>query len=158
MGIVSLTPRLDFSQGNDFHMNHKTMNDFHKPELSAIAFEDKITDTMAWFDTQCAEVNGVWTNKYKSAGKQPAWINYMSNVNKCKGNFAEENKEMFMTLNRRYQHDGDNGIGDLTTYIDPSQFNNIFAQREISAQNFWVQIGVKNTARRKMSAKLIPNL
>jgi len=159
IGIASITPRLDFSQGNDFHMNHKTMNDFHKPELSQIAFEDKITDTLAWFDTEMAiPQGGDWTPKFASAGKQPAWINYMSNVNKCKGNFADENKEMFMTLNRRYEHDGANGIGDLSTYIDPSKYNNIFAQRTLDSMNFWCQIGVRNIARRKMSAKLIPNL
>ena len=160
IGIVSLTPRLDFSQGNEFFMNHKTMNDFHKPELSQIAFEDKVTDTLAWFDTVCKidTQTGEWYNEYSSAGKQPAWVNYMSNVNKCKGNFADENKEMFMTLNRRYDHDGDKGIGDLSTYIDPSKYNNIFAQKSLDSMNFWCQISVKNNARRKMSAKLMPNL
>jgi len=158
MGIVSLTPRLDFSQAVDFHMNHKTMNDFHKPELSQIAFEDKITDTMAWFDTVCDQDNaGDWITEFSSAGKQPAWINYMSNVNKCKGNFADKDKEMFMTLNRRYEQ-GDDGIEDLSTYIDPSVYNQIFAQRSLDSQNFWVQIGIRNMARRKMSSKLIPNL
>ena len=46
----------------------------------------------------------------------------------------------------------------LTTYIDPSKFNNIFADESIDAQNFWMQIGLNIKARRKMSAKLIPNL
>jgi len=50
------------------------------------------------------------------------------------------------------------GIKDLTTYIDPSKFNNIFADTQLDAQNFWTQIGVNITARRKMSAKIIPNL
>jgi hypothetical protein len=156
IGIVSLTPRLDYSQGNSFDMNLKNMNDFHKPELSQIAFEDKITDTMAWFDTKI-DTNNNNAVEYESAGKQPAWINYMSAVNACRGNFAMAEKEMFMTLNRRYEQ-GTNGIEDLSTYVDPSKFNHIFAETSVSSQNFWVQIGVKNIARRKMSAKLIPNL
>ena len=51
------------------------------------------------------------------------------------------------------------GVGlNLTTYIDPSKFNNIFAQTSLDSQNFWAQISVDMTARRKMSAKVMPNL
>ena len=65
--------------------------------------------------------------------------------------------EMFMTLNRRYEQ-GTGGIDDLTTYVDPSKYNQIFAASNLDSQNFWVQISNKITARRKMSAKVIPNL
>lgn len=66
---------------------------------------------------------------------------------------------MFMTLNRRYEFDFEApGIKDLTTYIDPSKFNFIFAQTALDAQNFWVQIGVDIQARLVMSAKIMPNL
>ena len=154
MGIVSITPRLDYSQGNKWDTSLKTMNDFHKPALDEIGFQDLVTDQMAWFDTEIDQ--GIVS--YKSAGKQPAWINYMTNVNQTRGNFAEENS-MFMTLNRRYDEDPlGSGMTDLTTYVDPSKFNNIFAQESLDSQNFWVQIGVDLFARRKMSAKVIPNL
>ena len=83
----------------------------------------------------------------------------MTNFNKCFGEFANPDTEMFMTLNRRYEADPvTRRIKDLTTYIDPSKFNYIFAVQDISAQNFWTQIGVDIEARRKMSAKSIPNL
>ena len=158
LGIVSITPRIDYSQGNQWDGDLKNMDEFHKPELDAIGFQDLLTDQMAWFDTKTSSQGTV---SYKSAGKQPAWINYMTAVNKCYGNFAEENKEMYMTLNRRYEYKGgvNRGIKDLTTYIDPSKFNFIFADGgNLDAQNFWVQIGAGVTARRKMSAKIIPNL
>ena len=51
MGIVSLTPRIDYSQGNKWDTNLKTMDDFHKPALDEIGFQDLITDQMAWWDT-----------------------------------------------------------------------------------------------------------
>ena len=153
MGIFSLTPRVDYSQGNKWDNNLKTMDDFHKPYLDEIGFQDLITDQMHWADT--AIIEGEVT--YKSAGKVPAWINYMTNVNQVRGNFADEKQQMFMTLNRRYDV-GRNGIEDLTTYIDPSKFNHIFADTRLDAQNFWVQIKVDNIARRKMSAKVMPNL
>lgn len=154
LGIVSLTPRIDYSQGNKWDTNLKSMNDLHKPALDAIGFQDLVTDQMAWFDTYIG-TNG--EPVFSSAGKQPAWINYMTNVNQTRGSFAEENNSMFMTLNRKYER-GNRGINDLSTYIDPSKYNDIFADSRLDSQNFWVQIGVKNTARRKMSAKVIPNL
>jgi len=153
MGIVSITPRLDYSQGNKWDLNLENMDEFHKPAMDEIGFQDLVTDQMAWFDT----VVGPAGPKYESAGKQPAWINYMTNVNQCRGNFAEQEKEMFMTLNRRYDQSSF-GISDLTTYVDPSKFNYIFAQKALDSQNFWCQIKVDNTARRKMSAKIMPNL
>ena len=162
MGIVSLTPRIDYSQGNDWDVNIGNMDDFHKPALDAIGFQDLIIEQMAWQTTEYNNLDGIPAATdltFKSAGKQPAWINYMTSVNKTYGHFAEENKDMFMTLNRRYEIDEETGdITDLTTYIDPTKFNHIFAQTDLSAQNFWVQIGIKNIVRRKMSAKVIPNL
>ena len=161
IGIVSLTPRIDYSQGNKWDMNLKTMNDLHKPALDEIGFQDLVTDQMAWFDT-LVDGNGFGEPVYNSAGKQPAWINYMTNVNQCRGNFAIEDNSMFMTLNRRYEfNEGGTqpaGIKDLSTYIDPSKYNSIFAQEDRSSQNFWVQISNRIFARRKMSAKVIPNL
>ena len=81
----------------------------------------------------------------------------MTNVNRTFGSFAEES-EMYMTLNRRYEQSASGSIQDLTTYIDPQKFNFIFASTALDAQNFWTQIAVNITARRKISAKVIPNL
>jgi hypothetical protein len=160
MGIASITPRVDYSQGNKWDTNLRTLDDLHKPDLDQIGFQDLITDEMAWFDTEIDTANGDKLT-YKSVGKVPAWLNYMTAVNQTRGNFAEGNKEMFMTLNRRYEgtnESGAEGIKDITTYIDPSKFNHIFAETNLDSQNFWTQISVNNTARRKMSAKVIPNL
>lgn len=163
IGIVSLTPRVDYSQGNKWDVNLQTLDDLHKPALDEIGFQDLITDQMAWFDTEIED--GTNQVVYSSAGKQPAWINYMTNVNQTRGNFAEQGGtngnqggQMYMTLNRRYERDAFGKVKDLTTYIDPSKFNNIFADTRLDAQNFWTQIGVNIKARRKMSAKLMPNL
>lgn len=159
IGIVSITPRISYSQGNDWDNNLETMDDIHKPAMDEIGFQDLITDQMAFFETTLDRF-GVPT--YKSAGKQPAWINYQTSVNEIRGNFANPANQMFMTLNRRYTNgnyaDGTMYIKDLTTYIDPAKYNYIFAYARRDAQNFWVQIGVDITARRLMSARQIPNL
>lgn len=158
MGIVSLTPRLDYSQGNKWDMSLKTYDDFHKPALDEIGFQDLITDQMAWWDTTVKDDGSVSRH---SAGKVPAWINYMTNYNRTYGNFAKQTDQMWMTLNRRYEpkYTGTRmAIKDLTTYIDPVKYNNIFADTRLDAQNFWLNIAVDITARRKMSAKVMPNL
>ena len=155
MGIVSLTPRLDYSQGNRWDVNLQTLDDVHKPNLDEIGFQDLITEQMAFWDT--AWNGSTWVKR--SAGKQPAWLNYMTNYNRAYGNFAINGNQMFMTLNRNYEFDPNSArIKDLTSYIDPAKFNNIFAVTSLDAQNFWVQIGCDITARRKMSAKIMPNL
>lgn len=161
IGIVSITPRVDYSQGNKWDRSLRTMNDLHKPALDAIGFQDLITNKMAWWENYCTDNN--IENKF-SAGKQPAWIDYMSNYNRTHGNFASGKSEEFMILNRSYEIDKKNialnqsVIKDLTTYIDPTKFNYIFADQSLDAMNFWVQIGIDWKARRMMSAKVIPNL
>jgi hypothetical protein len=157
MGIISLTPRVDYSQGNQWDVNLKTMNDFHKPHLDRIGFQDLITDKLAWFDTTFDDEGRMI---FKSAGKQPAWIDYMSNVNKSRGNFAKQSDQMFMTNNRRYENSLENitttAIGDLTTYIDPVKYNHIFAYTRRDAQNFWAQVKIDMIKRTQMSAKVMP--
>lgn len=159
IGIVSLTPRVDYSQGNSWDVNLKSIDDLHKPGLDGIGFQELITDQMAWFDTLIDKFDTV---TFKSAGKQPAWLNYMTDVNRSYGNFAIANQEMFMTLNRRYEalflDDTTEGIKDVTTYIDPSKYNDVFSYNKIDAMNFWVQISKNIKARRKMSARIMPNL
>ena len=155
MGIISLTPRIDYSQGNRWDTQLKTMDDLHKPALDEIGFQELITEQMAWWDTTWDGTKWI----QNSAGKQPAWLNYMTAYNTTHGNFAIPNNEMFMTLNRRYEQDAVAfKIKDLTTYIDPSKFNFIFAETALDSQNFWAQIGIDITARRKMSARVMPNL
>lgn len=154
IGLAMITPRIDYSQGNEWDIHLKTMDDFHKPALDNIGFQDLIQERMAWWST--AHIDGNWTQK--SAGKQPAWMEYRTSVNKCFGNFAIQNNEMFMTLNRRYEYDATDGIKDMTTYIDPVKFNSIFSYQALDAQNFWVQIAFDVEVTRKITNRLMPNL
>lgn len=154
IGIVSLTPRVDYCQGNDFDINLDTLDDIHKPALDAIGFQDRMSGTLDWKSIKY--INGVQTEG--SIGKQPAWIDYMTNFNKTYGNFAIKDNEAFMCLNRWFESSPITQSGDYTSYIDPQKYNYIFADTDLNAMNFWVQIGVSCKARRVMSAKVIPNL
>lgn len=162
MCICSITPRVDYSQGNQWDTELKTMDDLHKPALDGIGYQDSINSERAW-----------WAGYYSdgplkvetAAGKTVAWINYMTNVNRTYGNFAIKDNEAFMVMNRNYELEITGGstptkiaIGDLSTYIDPVKFNYIFADTSLEAMNFWVQTKFDIKARRLISAKQIPNL
>lgn len=157
IGIVAITPMIDYSQGNDWDiMSIKALDDFHKPALDGIGYEDSLNNYRAWWTARLLNDN-VW--KDTAAGKTVAWINYMTNFNKTFGNFASGESESFMCLNRNYErNESDNTIEDLTTYIDPSKHNEIFADTNIDAMNFWIQTAVRAQVRRNISAKQIPNL
>ena len=133
------------------------VNASNQSAMDQIGFQDLITEQMAWWDTYWDSEAEPERWVQRSAGKQPAWISYMTAVNKTFGNFAIADNEMFMTFNRRYEWNGST-IGDLTTYIDPVKFNFIFADTASDAQNYWAQIAVDINARRVMSAKVMPNL
>ena len=155
MALGSITPRIDYSQGNKWWTRLQNMDDFHKPTLDAIGFQELITDEMAAWNTEVTEREEV---AYSSLGKQPSWIEYTTDVNETYGEFAAGMPLSFMCLNRVYEENKDGTIDNASTYIDPTIYNNIFAESRLSAQNFWVQVAFDVTARRVMSAKQIPNL
>lgn len=157
IGLCAITPMIDYSQGNDWDMlNLETMDDLHKPALDGIGYEDSLEAYRAWWSS-VTDLTNAETNY--AAGKTVAWINYMTNFNKTFGNFASGESESFMCLNRNYEFSEETGlIEDLTTYIDPSKHNEIFADTNIDAMNFWVQTACDIEVRRMISAKQIPNL
>lgn len=155
MALGSITPRVDYSQGNKWWTRLQNMDDFHKPTLDAIGFQELIAEEIAAWST---EGTGNHELIYQSLGKQPSWIEYTTDVNETYGEFAAGMPLAFMCLNRVYEENTDHSIGNTSTYIDPTIYNNIFAESRLSSQNFWVQVAFDVTARRVMSAKQIPNL
>lgn len=143
--ITSITPRVDYFQGNEWDLYLETMDDLHKPQLDGIGFQDRLYRHL---NSSCKQ-----EDLDISIGKQPAWVEYMTNVNKTFGNFALVENEGWMCLNRVFED-----VDTYTTYIFPHMYNNIFADTEITAQNFWVQIAFNAEPRRVMSAKIIPNI
>lgn len=155
MALGSITPRVDYSQGNKWWTRLQNMDDFHKPTLDAIGFQELIAEEIAAWSTEGTDNHEL---VYQSLGKQPSWIEYTTDVNETYGEFAAGMPLAFMCLNRVYEENSDHTIGNSSTYIDPTIYNNIFAESRLSSQNFWVQVAFDVTARRVMSAKQIPNL
>lgn len=166
MGIVSITPRIDYEANENWWMNEiVTLDDLHKPALDGIGYQDLMAyqaNYGANIGKQGNTVAHSVTSKEKNLaiGKTPAWINYQTAVNELHGEFCDKDKTGWMVISRDYttEIDGNNIRTDFTTYIDPRKFNYPFAYQELDAQNFWLQIGTNMIARRKMSAKAIPNV
>ena len=146
IGIASITPNVDYSQGNDWDMVQlDTMDDLHKPQLDGIGYQDLLSNQM----------HGRAMLK-EAIGKQPAWLNYMTDVNRTYADFAAGETESYMVLNRIYDV---NEVGEITnpsTYISPKDYTYIFATNTDTNRDFWVQIGKRIIARRVMSAAQIP--
>ena len=153
MGIIAITPMVDYSQGNDFDLNLFTMDDLHKPALDGIGYQDLMNEQRAWWT---ALQNGM-TITDTTPGKAVAWIDYMTNFNRTFGNFATGESEDFMVLNRNYEDDGSNGISNGSTYINPQEHIDIFADTALDSQNFGVQTACEITRRGNYSAKQIQN-
>lgn len=145
MGIASITPLVDYSQGNDWDNWLETMDDLHKPQLDGIGYQDLMQNKMHGLAKPSLAI-----------GKQPAWLDYMTNFNKTYADFAAEQEESYMVLNRIYNVDEGGNITNATTYINPKDYTYIFATNSVTNRDFWVQIGCGVTARRVMSAAQIP--
>lgn len=158
MGLMAITPIIDYSQGNDFDLNLQTIDDLHKPALDGIGYQDLIQEQMVGETSTYQDGGQINKLKHLAANKTVAWIDYMTNYNRTFGDFAAGEALDFMVLNRRYEVGSDSTIKDLTTYIDPQKYIEIFADTSIDSQNFWVQTVVQATRRGNYSAKQIPFL
>jgi len=156
MGLMAITPMVDYSQGNDFDLNLQTIDDLHKPALDGIGYQDLIQEQMVG-ETSTYNGKSISDMIHKAANKTVAWIDYMTNYNRTFGDFATGEALDFMVLNRRYEVENSE-ITDLTTYIDPQKYIEIFADTSIDSQNFWVQTVIQATRRGNYSAKQIPFL
>ncbi len=164
MAIASITPRIDYSQGNEWYMTElDSIDDLHKPALDGIGYQDLLGERMAWFDAQTDTDDTSAIYERSKVGKSVAWIDYMTDVDKVYGEFVTGEGQSYMVLNREYSPiwkpiEIIDRVKDFTTYIDPKKFNYAFANANLDAQNFWGAFAFNIECRRVMSAKQIPNL
>ena len=74
--ILSFTPRIDYSQGNKWHMLLENMENLFKPPFNQIGFQDDMNEPRAWWTTHHNGSDWVMT----AAGYLPAHIEYQTNI------------------------------------------------------------------------------
>lgn len=155
IAVASCTPYIDYSQGNKWWNRLETMDDFHKPDLDRIGFQELLTEEFAAADTTILESGDL---KYNGVGKQTSWIEYQTDVNETFGDFAAGGPLEWMAFNRKYTYNAKGKLEDATTYIDPTIYNVAFADTSLATKPLWMQIAFNIEGRRVMGAKQIPNL
>lgn len=155
MCIMSIIPHVDYYQGTPWFYELKTVSDNHVPALDGIGYQDLLVDEFYSADTRTDPATGFVTFS-NAVGKQPAFTEYMtsSSGNRLHGDFANPNRLMYLTFARRYGSDED--LTSFTTYMNPLQFNNNFADASLTAENFWMQCVFKVHVRRAISKRLMP--
>jgi len=174
MTIFSISPYVDYSQGVSWYLRMTSLGDIHVPVLDGIGFQDLISDDLTTVytvspQTTVGNIDNDYHYGYYGIGKQPAFVEWMTNENRVYGDFADPDRLMYMTLCRRFTDWSVklNAAGtkpvysatvNFSTYIDPRDWNYCFADTTLESQNFWVQLAFHITAKRVISKKIMPHL
>lgn len=110
-------------------------------------------------------------DRVTSLGKQPAWLEYKTGLNHVHGDFVDSlrywtnAREMFSpqewhrgTESAQNPTKQKDSVKHYSSYIDPSQWNNAFADSSLDSENFLVQIRFGAFRRSPMSKNLLRKL
>ena len=165
MAIATLVPRVDYYQFTERYVRHTKLSDMFRPEFNGIGYQDVLVSDL---NTEFPEgwdasvVVAADNNPFaQSVGKQPAWIEYMTAVNKVRGTFCTTEKSWVLARDMR-----SNTIPDASTsparntvssaYIDPADWNQPFADQSPTAQNFYAQFYLRHRVRSTVLKRLRP--
>lgn len=165
MAIATLVPRVDYYQFTERYVRHRKLSDMFLPEFNGIGYQDVLVSDLnsefpeGWDGSQSYNTEN---NPFVQAvGKQPAWIEYMTAVNKIRGTFCTSERSWVLARDMRADSDPDAATGPVintayTAYIDPADWNQPFADRSSTAQNFYAQFYLRHRVRSTVLKRLRP--
>lgn len=165
MAIATLVPRVDYYQFTERYALHSKLSDSFMPEYNGIGYQDVlISDLNTEFpkDWNSSVAVSVDNNPFaQSVGKQPAWIEYMTAVNKIRGTFCSTEKSWVLARDMRANtkpsaEDSPVQNTAFTAYIDPADWNQPFADQSTTAQNFYAQFYIRDRVRSTVLKRLRP--
>ena len=165
MAIATLIPRVDYYQFTERYVRHTKLSDMFRPEFNGIGYQDVlISDLNTEFPEgwDASAVVSVDNNPFAQAvGKQPAWIEYMTAVNKIRGTFCTTEKSWVLARDMRADRNPDATTGPTvntvySAYIDPADWNQPFADQSPTAQNFYAQFYLRHRVRSTVLKRLRP--
>lgn len=165
MAIATLVPRVDYYQFTERYVRHTKLSDMFRPEFNGIGYQDVLVSDLNtefpenWDGTQ--SYNSEDNPFYQSVGKQPAWIEYMTAVNKVRGTFCTTEKSWVLARDMRSDTTEGRNISPArnttsTAYIDPADWNQPFADQSSTAQNFYAQFYLRHRVRSTILKRLRP--
>lgn len=162
MVLAQIVPLVDYYQYTKRFTQFTKLSDEFRPEFNNIGLQDVlVSDLTTDFSGLGDEFGYIGENfsQYdafaNSVGKQPAWIEYMTEVNTVKGTFC--NTENSWVLTRRMQS-GANPVDTVvsSSYIHPGEWQQPFAVRAATQENFLVQFYINARARSTVLKRLMP--
>lgn len=166
MILAQIVPCVDYDQGLSRYVLSRKLSDEFRPEFNGIGLQDVlVSDLNASYEsiTEAGTSEQLTPPWRASVGKQPAWIQYMTDINKIRGTFCST--ERSWVLRRDMQASGDpddsgvyNPIDDTATsaYINPQDWQQPFADQSPTAQNFLVQFNIRHKVRSTVLKRLRP--
>lgn len=164
MAIATLVPRVDYYQFTERYALHSKLSDSFIPEYNGIGYQDVLIGDLnsefpASWDSSASysAKNDPFAN---SVGKQPAWIEYMTAVNKIRGSFCSTERSWVLARNMRVEGALPSASPVEATvssaYIDPGDWNQPFADQSATAQNFYAQFYIRDRVRSTVLKRLRP--
>ena len=165
MAIATLVPRVDYYQFTERYVRHTKLSDMFRPEFNGIGYQDVLVSDLntefpeGW---DASAVVAADKNPFaQSLGKQPAWLEYMTAVNKVRGTFCTSEKSWVLARDMRADTNPDVSVSPAkntvsSAYIDPADWNQPFADQSLTAQNFYAQFYLRHRVRSTVLKRLRP--
>lgn len=167
MTLVALRPRVEYFQGVPKMYQKTQFSDIYVPELDAVGWQPILAKDM-YANVNYTYEDGTLSDLVRDGklllpdqivGYSPAWIEYMTAVGSAHGQFVSSLD--YWVLLRRYSSRNANGEltpVDLSTYINPEDFNYAFAGTKDYYDNFYLNQLFNLTIGRNISKQILPTL
>lgn len=165
MVLAQIVPYVDYYQRLERYMLHTKLSDSFRPEYNGIGLQDVlVSDLNNSYSSLNAPLTddspnvSQWVPTWTEAvGKQPAWIEYMTKVNKLRGTFCSTEKSWVLARDMASGTNSNPVLGTTTTaYIHPEDWNQPFAVQDSTAQNFLVQFRINHKVRSTVLKRIVP--
>ena len=159
--IMTVYPELTDGGGIDSALLKTRVEDFYSPDFANIGYQPRLLrEVQAFTSISYSDGSLVGNPQYgagvlnsSAIGYQPAWTEYTTAVNRSYGDLGPGGEKDFWTFHAPYVYGGFS-----FEYINPSDFSYIFATKDLSVDNYFVQVGFNIKARRSIPKRLMPSL
>lgn len=167
MVIATLVPNVDYVQGVDHEIVKTAFSDDYTPEFAQLGYQKVPLDRYSSLPKfSYDEMKSTDSPDTVSVGKQVAWLEEMTDVNRNYGEFSWRGLYSYWVLNRLFSRgiaspDASN-LHDfepkITQYINPLEYQYPFVGQSILDTNWFLQCGLRIKAVRPIGKRYMPNL
>lgn len=181
MCIFSIVPDVVYSQGFEMQMLKTKFADIYDPAYKQLGFQSVTKKEVDVFPSgfpshtvdEPVYISLADSNLNKKIGERVAWSEYMSSLNRAHGDFAYGQPLDYWVNNRIYASRESTPISgegsqnpimkrlydfDSTTYVYPTLWNHQFAQKDITAMNYMVDVYFAIDANRPIGKRVMPHM